>query len=45
MYIQNKLKITGAILIFLPGWAWISELNEHLQKNKLFGKYIMQYNV
>lgn len=31
--------MTGAILIFLPGWAWISELNEHLQKKEFFGKY------
>ncbi|XP_025425468.1 ATP-dependent RNA helicase A-like isoform X1 [Sipha flava] len=32
IYIENKLKMKGAILIFLPGWAWISELNEHLEK-------------
>ncbi|CAI6360148.1 unnamed protein product [Macrosiphum euphorbiae] len=33
-HIENNLKIKGAVLIFLPGWAWISELNNHLQQNE-----------
>ncbi|XP_060872405.1 ATP-dependent RNA helicase A-like [Metopolophium dirhodum] len=33
-HIENSLKIKGAVLIFLPGWAWISELNNHLQQNE-----------
>lgn len=38
MYIDN-LKDDGGVLIFLPGWAWISELNSHLHNNKVIGKY------
>lgn len=28
--IENDLEIDGAVLIFLPGWAWITELNNYL---------------
>ncbi|KAL5233320.1 hypothetical protein ACI65C_000730 [Semiaphis heraclei] len=34
-YIENNLKIKGAVLIFLPGWAWISELNNYLLQNEI----------
>lgn len=43
IYIEKDLKIDGAVLIFLPGWAWISELHDHLQKNIFIGNYYFFY--
>lgn len=37
-YIENHLKKKGAVLIFLPGWAWISELNNYLQQNEIIAE-------
>lgn len=42
MYINN-LKVDGAVLIFLPGWAWITELNNHLRSNEVVGKHKFLY--
>lgn len=37
-YIEADLKKIGGVLIFLPGWAWILELQSYLLQNKFFGK-------
>ncbi|XP_060853737.1 dosage compensation regulator-like isoform X2 [Rhopalosiphum padi] len=37
-HIENNLKTKGAVLIFLPGWAWISELNNYLQQNEMIAQ-------
>lgn len=34
-YIENDVKMDGAVLIFLPGWNWIAELNYYLSKSKV----------
>ncbi|CAH1726470.1 unnamed protein product [Aphis gossypii] len=38
IHIENNLKTEGAVLIFLPGWGWISELNNHLQQNEIIAE-------
>uniref|UniRef100_A0A2H8TI45 RNA helicase n=1 Tax=Melanaphis sacchari TaxID=742174 RepID=A0A2H8TI45_9HEMI len=37
-YIENNFKKIGAVLIFLPGWAWISELNNYLLQNEIIAQ-------
>lgn len=44
-HIENNLKIKGAVLIFLPGWAWISELNNYLQQNETIGKQLFSFSL
>lgn len=38
IHIENNLKTEGAVLIFLPGWGWISELNNYLQQNEIIAQ-------